>query len=313
MRAAAKIRAIRLANEALNLFVLLVIFLLLAFGCYAMWDSKQVYQAAQAAQYEIYKPSAEKGELSFNELQAINPEVFAWLTVYGTHIDYPVEQGSDNMKYVNTNAQGQYSLSGAIFLDCSCEKDFSCFPCVLYGHHMEKNTMFGEIGLFAEKSYFDARRYGMLYYDGQEHGLEFFAFVHADAYDGTVFRTKTAGREAQEAYLEQLRSRALHTRDVRVTADDRIVLLSTCSARSTNGRDILVGRITKEIYDDPFETNETDKPGSILSVDGLPGLWIQIPLWFQIVILILPPLLLRFLALTIMKKRRSHEKKNKTI
>jgi len=309
MRAATKIRAIRLTSGAVNLFVFLAILLLLAFGSYAMWDSKQVYQAAQAARYEIYKPSAENGELSFKELQAINPEVFAWLTVYGTHIDYPMEQGPDNMKYVNTNAQGQYSLSGAIFLDCNCDRDFSCFPCILYGHHMERDTMFGEIDNFADKSYFDARRYGMLYYDGQEHGLETFAFVHADAYDGAVFRTSIAGREAQEAYLKLLLSRALHTRDIQVTAEDRIVLLSTCSASSTNGRDILVARITAETYDDPFETNEADKKGSALAVDRLPGLWIRIPLGFQIAILILPPLLLRFLALTIMKKRRSQQRR----
>jgi len=307
MRTAAKIKAIRLANEAVNLFVLFVILLLLAFGSYAMWDTKQVYQAAEAARYEIYKPTSEEGALSFQELQAINTEVFAWLTVYGTHIDYPVEQGPDNMKYVNTNAQGQYSLSGAIFLDCNCDRDFSCFPCILYGHHMERETMFGEIGNFAEKSYFDAREHGMLYYGGQEHGLEFFAFVHADAYDSTVFRVNVAGREAQEAYLKLLLSKALHTRDIPVTADDRIVLLSTCSASSTNGRDILVARITNKTFGDPFETDETGKIGSVLKVDGLPGLWIQLPLWFQIAILVLPPLLLRFLALTIMKKRRSHE------
>jgi len=306
MGEAAKIRAVRLANGAVNLFVLFVILLLFAFGCYAMWDSRQVYQAADAARYEVYRPSDEKGDLSFKELQAINPEVFAWLTVYGTNIDYPVEQGPDNMKYVNTNAQGQYSLSGAIFLDCNCEQDFSCFPCILYGHHMEKNTMFGEIGNFADKSYFDARKYGMLYYGGQEHGLEFFAFVHADAYDGSVFRPNVTDHKA---YLETLLSKALHTRDVRLAPDDRIVLLSTCSARSTNGRDILVARITGETYENTFKTDEPGKNGSALQVDGLPRLWMRIPLWLRIAILIVPPLLLLFLALTILKKRRSQQRR----
>jgi len=271
MGAKVRIKAIRAANEAVNLTVLLVVLLLFVFGSYAMWDSRQVYQAADAARYEIYKPTGEDGGLSFKELQAINPDVFAWLTVYGTHIDYPVEQGPDNMKYVNTNAEGQYSLSGAIFLDCNCERDFSCFPCILYGHHMEKSTMFGEIGSFADKAFFDARRYGMLYYDGQEHGLEFFAFVRADAYDNSVYRAKV-GEEARQAYLELLLSKALHTRDLQMTAADRIVLLSTCSASSTNGRDILVGRITDDTYDDPFDMKDTDKSGSTLKVDGLPGL-----------------------------------------
>ncbi|MCG4817374.1 class B sortase, partial [Collinsella aerofaciens] len=77
-----------------------------------------------------------EGGLSFEQLKELNPEVFGWLTVYGTNIDYPVTQGKDNWKYVNTNALGEYSLSGAIFLDYTNRKDFQDFNSILYGHHM---------------------------------------------------------------------------------------------------------------------------------------------------------------------------------
>ena len=162
-------RAVRIANSIVNFIVLITILLAVAFGCYALWDSDQVYNAADAARYEIYKPRAEDGGRSFGELQALNPEVFCWLTVYGTHIDYPVAQGDSNMKYVNTNAEGNYSLSGSIFLDCGNRNDFSDFNSILFGHHMEKQTMFGEIGLFSDKDYFDARPTGNLYYGGKDH------------------------------------------------------------------------------------------------------------------------------------------------
>lgn len=310
MSEAIKRKAVRLANSAVDTAVLLVILLLVAVGCYAMWDSRQVYQAAGAARYEVYKPTEENGGLSFQELRAANPEVFAWLTVYGTRIDYPVVQGPDNMKYINTNAEGLYSLSGAIFLDCRSSKDFSDFSSILYGHHMEKSTMFGEIGSFADKAFFDARPYGMLYYGGREHGLEFFAFVHTDAYDGTVYRTNIAGEEAQAAYLRLLLSKALHTRDIQVTAQDRIVLLSTCSASSTNGRDILVAKITEQPHGDPFATaHETDNPGSAWKVDGLPGLWARIPLWFQIILLCVPFILLRLWLLSFIRNKRYSRRK----
>jgi hypothetical protein len=119
---------------------------------------------------------------------------------------------------------------------------------------MERKAMFGEIGRFAGRRWFEERRYGNLYYGGRDRGVEFFAFVHADAYDGAVFRAGVEGREARESYLGGLLAAAARTRDVPVTADDRIVLLSTCSASSTNGRDILVGRITDETYEDTFGT-----------------------------------------------------------
>jgi sortase B len=188
---------------------------------------------------------------SFAELQSINPEVIAWLTVYGTNIDYPVTQGKDNIKYVNTNAEGKSSLTGSIFLDQANNKDFSDFNNILYGHHMEKKAMFGEIGTFSDRTVFDGHRYGNLHVDGKDKGIEFFAFVHTDAYDSAVFSANVEG-EARQVYLDYLLEKALYKRDIPVSADDKIILLSTCSADSTNGRDILVGRITDKVFADPF-------------------------------------------------------------
>jgi sortase B len=300
-------RAIRIANGLLDTGVLLAVLLLLAAGCYALWDSDRVYREAESANYATYKPTEDP--ISFEELKALNPDVFAWLTVYGTHIDYPAVQGKDNMEYVNTNAKGNYSLSGAIFLDSGSEKDFSDFASVLYGHHMEKNAMFGELGRFADKDFFDARAYGSLYYGGVEHGLEFFAFLRADAYDGKVFRSGIVGGEESRAYLAMLLETAVHTRETGVTAEDRIVLLSTCTASAaTNGRDILVGRITDEVYADGFKTAEGTKR-QMPAADRLVSLWGLIPFWARP---LLPALLLLAAALGLQSaKRRGRGKMRK--
>ena len=307
------IKAIRIAHGFINVVILIAVLLMLVFGCYAVWDSSLVYQGADAKHYEIYKPTVENEGLSFQELQALNPEVFAWLTVYGTNIDYPVVQGEDNLKYVNTDAKGNHSLSGGIFLDFENNQNFSDFSSILYGHHLAKQAMFGEIEFFKDKSYFDARRYGTLYYGGKEHGLEFFAFIHADAYDKTIFRTKFSGRDEQKAYLERLMRTAINIRDdVPATEDDRIVLLSTCSANSTNGRDILIGKLTDEIVGDTFESKVTDTTNYIPVVDELSGLWSQAPLPARIIITALPPLLILLLAVLIYtnnKKKKQHDTK----
>ena len=86
--------------------------------------------------------------ISFEELQKINPEVFGWLNIPDTHIDYPLVQAEGNSKYVNTDVKGNFSLSGSIFLDCRNHKDFSDCNHIIYGHHMQKDAMFGELERF---------------------------------------------------------------------------------------------------------------------------------------------------------------------
>jgi len=258
---------IKIANSAVNNIILIIILTLLMFAGYALWDSSQLYQAADKNNYEVYKPVIADEGKSFQELQAINPEVIAWLTVYGTNIDYPVTQGKNNMKYVNTNAEGEYSMSGAIFLDYQNKSDFSDFNNMLYGHHMEKKAMFGDIGSFEEKDMFDSHLYGNLYVNGRDCGIEFFSYLHTDAYDPLFF--KPAVSEGDRApYLNDILLKSMHRRDIGVTISDRLILLSTCSTTSTNGRDILIGRIIDKTFIDPFIFEETDDGRVIQRADA---------------------------------------------
>lgn len=300
--------AVGIANSIVNFLVIVIVLLLVAFSGYALWDSNQLHNAASSSTYEIFKPTVEGESESFEELCAINPEVFSWLTVYGTSIDYPVTQGEDNLKYVNTDAKGEYAVSGAIYLDYENSRDFTDFNSIMYGHHMEKNAMFGNIGLFSDREFFDARQYGNLYVDGKNYGIEFFLFMHVDAYDYSVYAPGIAGEEMCQAYLDNLQEKAKFTRDIDVTTEDRLVLLSTCSSASTNGRDVLVGRLTDEVYDDTFIANETDNQGIFARVDAQKGEWWErIPVWLWGGILAI--LVLLILAFVLVNKRKKKPQK----
>ena len=276
--------SINITNSIVNNTVLVIIVLLVAFAGYALWDSNQLHMGADKSNYSVYKPTQADNGKSFKELQDINDEVFAWLTIYGTNIDYPVTQGPDNMKYVNTNAEGQYSLSGAIFLDYANSKDFSDFNNILYGHHMARNVMFGEIGEFSDKRKFDSHLYGNLHFNDQDHGIEFFAFLHVDAYDRTVFDAGVR-EEHWQSYLDGLLDKAIHIRDIGITINDRIVLLSTCSSDSTNGRDILVGRISDASYENNLNNNNNEREAATNN-NGI-SIVRKIPLWALILVMVL--------------------------
>jgi len=170
---------------------------------------------------------------------------------------------------------------------------------------MEKKSMFGEIGTFADKAVFESHRYANLYYDEKDHGIEFFAFVHTDAYDNTVFTAGVCECDWQ-AYLDNLLSKAVYTRDVGVTTNDKIILLSTCSSSSTNGRDILVGRITDKVYEDPFINVKTNDRRS----DDTWGFVKEIPLWVLLLIVIIP---MRVVMLILVNRNRARQYKREKI
>ena len=217
------VRLVRCFSNLIDRIAVILLLLLCAYGIYGMWDTNQLLSSAQSSNLQQYKPEADD-TLSFQELKEINDEVIAWLTVYGTKIDYPVTQADNDQKYVNTSVLGKYSLAGSIFLSSENAADFSDFNSIIYGHHMDKEAMFGGLDKFIEKKYFNQHQYGNLYCDGKNYGIEFFAFIKGDAYDWQLYNPGIQESAARESYLSYLLEQASQTRSMKVTEDDRIVL-----------------------------------------------------------------------------------------
>ena len=274
---------VRMIDHMVNLTALLLILIVMFLSCYMLWNSNQVYQAADAKNYEAYIPT-EKHTKSFEELQKINPDIIGWIRVNDTNINYPLLQAEDDDTYMNTDAEGKYSLSGSIFLHCANKPDFSDFNNMIYGHHMEKHKMFGDVGMFTDKTYFEKHPYGNLFFDGKDHGVEFYALIQADAYNERIFSICPDDPKAKQAYLQEILDNALYKRNFEITQNDHLVLLITCTSEMTNGRNILVGKLSDQIYP------EKEKPKSLgTGIDELKEKMRQVPVicWILLLIIVL--------------------------
>lgn len=163
--------------------------------------------------------------------------------------------------------------------------------------------MFGDIDKFDDETYFDEHQYGNLYYEGSNHGLEFFAMIDADAYDFTLYNSQVTDGTA---YLSYLQSIARYWRSEAVPgADGHIVMLSTCADTATNGRYVLFGRITDETYEDTFVVEPTIIQRTITTA-GSEG---SVPIHYLIIALILVALLLiLILVLSYLNKVRARRR-----
>lgn len=294
------LRLFRLLDRLAELTALVAIVLLAAWEIYGAWDTRTVVEEAQAQEYEVYKPAAETE--SYAELCAINPDVCGWLTVYGTPIDYPLVQGPDNFSYLSTSVKLEYSLTGSLFLDYQNSRDFSDFNTVIYGHNMTPQVMFGSIRDFEDPDYFEEHAYGSLYHDGREYGLKIFSFFKAEASDSTVYNIGVEGEEERQAYLSYIESLTVNSRDVEVTPQDHILLLSTCSSESASGRKLLAALVTDEVYEDPFYEEEEEK--EISRVDALKSVWERTPIEMWGLALAAVIILLLALIVRLMERRR---------
>lgn len=245
-------KAVRNLEKVVDMMVVVFLLAFLIYGGFAMWDTNRMYAGASSIAYTAYRPTGEDSP-GFDELRTINPNVFGWITIFGTQVDYPLLQGPDNHRYVHTNARGEPSRAGAIFLDVRNQQDLTDFNNIIYGHDMTRNAMFGELARFQEDYFFQTRRFGTIFTGVRHYGIEFFSFMEVNAYDFEIYNPTVQDPEQKAAILARFEEEALQWRDIGVSINDRLVVLSTCTPTFTDGRHLLIGRLMDEVPADIFE------------------------------------------------------------
>ena len=238
-----------------------------------------------ADELENYNPIDHHEEKGFYQLEQKYPDVKGWISIEGTHIDYPLLQSEDNVKYVDHNAFGDYVVTGSIFLDYRFNANFTNFNTIIYGHHVPTGDMFGDIKKFTNKDFFDTHRYGTIYYNGEEKELEIFGILEVDAYDMNIYRPLSDNIEENQAYYQYLLSKATYKRDVSVTSEDKICLLSTCFVDVTNGRHILLAKINPVLKKEQRSTSSI--PNALPQQKGMSKWIFYITLLLLMIIIVL--------------------------
>ena len=170
--------------------------------------------------------------VDFEGLWKTNKDVYAWITIPGTEIDYPILQHeTDNTYYLNYNIDGSYGYPGCIYTENMNSKDFTDNNTVIYGHNMKNGTMFAGLHKYEDKTFFEENQKILIYTPEEELNYTIFAaYIYDDRH--LLYSFDFAQEEVYASYLEEIKNmrsmNALIREDVEVTSQDKIITLVTC-------------------------------------------------------------------------------------
>ncbi len=199
-------------------------------------------------QSEIVLP---ENPINFKKLKKKNKDVYAWIQIPGTEIDYAVAQSSadkDDLFYLNHDINGNYKFAGMIFSQKKNALDFSDPVTVLYGHNMKNGSMFAALHQFKNKSFFDKHDTVYIYCPGH---IYTYTIVSAYIYDDRhILNTFDFSKKKDlKKYIDSItnpHSIICNVRqDVSVTVNDKILTLSTCTS-SDSQRYLVQGVLTDD-------------------------------------------------------------------
>ena len=194
-------------------------------------------------------PNLLDGPVDFEGMWEVNEDVYAWITVPGTVIDYPILQhATDNSYYLNYNIDGSYGYPGCIYTENMNSKTFSDNNTVIYGHNMKNGTMFAGLHKFEDSSFFEENDSVLIYTPDKQLTYKIFA---AYTYDDRhlMYSFNFADKAVYSNYLnEVLNMRSLNANireGVAVSEEDKIITLVTCIANQPEKR-LLVQAVLQE-------------------------------------------------------------------
>lgn len=186
--------------------------------------------------------------IDFISLKEINSDVYAWITVPNTKIDYPIVQNEETDYYLRRSIYKKYLFAGSIYTNKSNSKDFSDPVTVVYGHNMRNDTMFTMLHEFENKTFFEENEFFYIY--TPERKLTY-RIVSALKYDNrriTAVYDFTDTKQIENFQYSILNPKfdLFNSRDIKLTAQDKILTLSTCVSNQSNYRYLVNGVLIKD-------------------------------------------------------------------
>lgn len=171
--------------------------------------------------------------IDFDSLTAQYPDIYAWIRIPGTKVDYPiVQREGDNGYYLNHTIDGKKKTEGSIYTEDYNSKDFEDANTVIYGHNMKNGSMFKTLHKYKDKQFLMDNSEIYIYQKDRVLKYKIFAayiydnrhlMLSFDFEDENIFRNYL-----NNVLTKRDMSSNINT-NVDVTANDKIITLSTCN------------------------------------------------------------------------------------
>ena len=161
--------------------------------------------------------------------------------------------------YLKHTLDGNYSVSGTVFLDHQNDKDMNNQVSRIWGHNLLGENMLGNLTEYQNQgqTFYDQNKTYTLYTEKGVYELDVFFFFLED---GT---TQEFDYENQDAFLQDMnnnKNASNFVSDVQVSPDDQVIILECCpdrgSAISGNNRFSVYTKVTP-VYEYNLNNNKT--------------------------------------------------------
>ena len=238
-------------------FVMLVFSLFMIMHHYVVADqAEEEFDALVEMMEEVETTDEEDGNVDENvqsplekyqTLFRMNNDMYGWISIDGTNINYPVMYTPDRKDYyLKKNFEKEYSAYGVPYIAEHCDPYEPSDNIIIYGHHMKNGSMFSDLIKYESEEFYHSQK--TLNFDSMTEmaKYEIIAVFKTTVYDDTGFKyylfTDAETKEEFDSYIDKCKVLSLYEIEASAEYGDQLLTLSTCEYSRTNGRMVVVAK-----------------------------------------------------------------------
>lgn len=184
-------------------------------------------------------------KVDLTKLQEENKDIFGWIYIPKTKINYPLLAPGDDDKYLRHTYKMEYNILGSIFVSQDCGTDFlHQAHSLIYGHNTQNGSMFGDLKEYKKRAYYDEHPIFYILTKDRIYKYRIFSAFTAET-SSKVYQMTFPTNANFSSWLEDMSKKSETDFGVPIIAlgdaSERIMTLSTCTSRTRTERFVVNG------------------------------------------------------------------------
>ena len=180
--------------------------------------------------------------IDFASLQAVNEDVFGWIQIFGTQVDYPLLDADDNKYYLKHGYDHRRTAYGSIFLEPRNSAKMNEKHIVIYGHNMVNHSMFGSLVNYKKQAYANNHNFITICMPGQDLTYQVFS-AYTAAIDSPTYRLQFPKEGSFDEMIRHMKENSVISSDLTPKEGDQILTLSTCTPAGSKSHRFVVNAV----------------------------------------------------------------------
>ncbi len=165
-----------------------------------------------------------------------------------TNVDYPVTQTNNNEYYLKHDFNKRSNYNGWVYADY--RDDFKYFGnnTIIYAHNLVNRKMFGSLVWCLKENWYknEDNRYIKISTPIANTVWQIFS-IYTIVPESYYIRTYFATKEEHQEFLKTIKERSIYDFNIKLTTDDKVLTLSTCTDDGTK-RVVIHAKLVKVAY-----------------------------------------------------------------